>query len=215
MSLSGPPCRYAIDRPSGLHAGRLSVSGSLSGPSNIVSWRGAALPPGAASITYRSQLLSRSASGRRLLTKTSDLPSGDQAGQSWVCSSSRLERNASHRPSGLQRGVFSPAFEVVRRTLRVPSQLAIQTALLFRSSAVSGVETVYATQAPSGEISGSRTSRRCSTSSSENGRGGAERETAVGACAPSAGTSASPARVGMSFAIMREANPGLALRARG
>src|SRR5439155_665518 len=79
MSLSGPPWRYAIDRPSGLHAGRLSVSGSLSGPSNIVSWRGAALPPGAASITYRSQLLSRSASGRRLLTKTSDLPSGDLA----------------------------------------------------------------------------------------------------------------------------------------
>src|SRR2546422_3460906 len=82
MSLSGPPCRYAIARPSGLHAGRLSVSGSLSGPSNIVSWRGAALPPGAASITYRSQLLSRSASVRRLLTKTSDLPSGDQAGRS-------------------------------------------------------------------------------------------------------------------------------------
>src|SRR2546430_5589664 len=42
LSLSGPPWRYAIDRPSGLHAGRLSVSGSLSGPSNIVSWRGAA-----------------------------------------------------------------------------------------------------------------------------------------------------------------------------
>src|SRR5207253_874840 len=39
MSLSGPPWRYAIDRPSGLHAGRLSVSGSLSGPSNSVSWR--------------------------------------------------------------------------------------------------------------------------------------------------------------------------------
>src|SRR2546426_2979804 len=129
-------------------------------------------------------------------------------------SSSRLERNASHRPSGLQRGVFSPAFEVVRRTFRVPSQFVIQTALLFRSSAVSGVETVYATQAPSGEISGSRTSRTCSTSSSENGRGGAERETAVGACAPSAGANTSPARVGMTFRIMREANPGLALRAR-
>src|SRR5207237_7488609 len=62
-----------------LHDALPILSGSLSGPSNSVSWRGVALPPGAASITYRSQLLSRSASGRRLLTKTSDLPSGDQA----------------------------------------------------------------------------------------------------------------------------------------
>src|SRR5436189_4865161 len=67
-----------MERPSGLHAGRLSVSGSLSGPSNVVSCRGLALPPGAASITYRSQLLSRSKSGRRLLTNARDLPSGDQ-----------------------------------------------------------------------------------------------------------------------------------------
>src|SRR5439155_1393612 len=118
MSLSGPPWRYAIERPSGLHAGRLSVSGSLSGPSNVVSWRGAAPAPGAASITYRSQLLSRSKSGRRLLTNTSD------------------------RPAGLQLGVFSPGFELVGRTVRVPSQLTIHTALWFRSSVVSDVETV-------------------------------------------------------------------------
>ena len=71
-----------MERPSGLHAGRLSLSGSLSGPAKLVSCRGAAPGGGAASITYRSQLLSRSKSGRRLLTKTSRLPSGDHAGSS-------------------------------------------------------------------------------------------------------------------------------------
>src|SRR2546427_9631621 len=70
-----------MERPSGLHAGRLSLSGSLSGPAKLVSCRGAAPGGGAASITYRSQLLSRSKSGRRLLTKTSRLPSGDHAGR--------------------------------------------------------------------------------------------------------------------------------------
>src|SRR5882762_9495776 len=49
---------------------------------------------------------------------------------------------SSPRPSGLQRGASSPGFDVVSRTLRAPSQLAIHTALLFRSSAVSAVETV-------------------------------------------------------------------------
>ena len=40
-------------------------------------------------------------------------------------------------------------------------------------------------------------------------------ESAAGACAPSAGTSASPASVGTSFSNMGgKANPGLALRAR-
>ena len=61
---------------------------------------------------------------------------------------------------------------------------------------------------------GSRTSRTRSTSSNEKGRGGAAGAATGGACAPSAGTSASAASVGTSCSNMREANPGLALRAR-
>src|SRR2546425_3868475 len=76
MSFCGPPCRYAICLPSGLHAGRVFQSGSSSAPSNVVSFRGAA--PAFASMTKMSQLSPRSGSLPRLLTKAIDLPSGDQ-----------------------------------------------------------------------------------------------------------------------------------------
>src|ERR1035438_6444155 len=64
----------------------------------------------------------------------------------------RLDRNASQRPSGLQRGDVSFSGLVVMRRCCLPSQLVIQTSVSLLSAAVSTVLTVYATHFPSGEI---------------------------------------------------------------
>ncbi len=49
------------------------------------------------------------------------------------CGSSRSERNARYRPSGLQRGVPSLEGEVVSRSVCRPSQLVIQRSRVVRS----------------------------------------------------------------------------------
>src|SRR5512143_1693369 len=83
----------------------------------------------------------------------------------------REERKASQRPSGLQRGDDSPPGVEVTRTVCEPSQLVIQMSDSDRSFAESIWETVYATQAPSGETCGSRTLRRRYMSVAATGRG--------------------------------------------
>ena len=72
-SFGSPPATYAIHRPSGLHAGALSV------PGVVATARGTASSRAATTNTLLS--CDRSGSGSvLLLTKAIDWPSGDQAG---------------------------------------------------------------------------------------------------------------------------------------
>src|SRR5260370_27488159 len=117
-------------------------------------------PPPAGRSSSAGALGSRSA-----ITRSSFLPSGDQSYEvsrpftSVSCCASpplrssshtwlpfafpgRLERNASQRPSGLQRGALSLSGLLVMRRCCVASQLVIQTSVSLLSAAASTVLTV-------------------------------------------------------------------------
>src|SRR5829696_1465047 len=72
----------------------------------------------------------------------------------------REETNDRYLPSGLHFAEDSPSGVEVIWICCEPSQLTIQTSLLFLSVSLSAVATVYETHLPSGDRCGSRTPRR-------------------------------------------------------